>query len=108
MSHGTWSGEYTHFASFGSGKVHQLIVAMKRGNPFVTLENKRSSSPFTARFTSGRTIHHAQPVVLPAATGELEIALVDTWGVTVYHGLFDYDCSSADRANLREKSGKHT
>lgn len=107
VSHGTWLDEYTHFGSFSSGRVHQLVVAMKPGNPFVALENKRAASPFIGRFTSGRIIHHAQPVVLPAKTGELEITLVDYGGVTVYHGLFEYDCSSADTANLREKSANH-
>jgi hypothetical protein len=101
VSHGAWLDEYTHFASFPSGKTHSLIIALKLV-PFVALKNPRSIDP-RSRFTSGQTIHHAQPVVLPAKEGELEITLVDGRGVTVYHGLFDYDFSSADTASLKVK-----
>lgn len=101
VSHGTWLDEYTHFASFPSGKTHSLIIALKLV-PFVALKNPRSLDP-RRRFTSGQTIHHAQPVVLPAREGELEITLVDGQGVTVYHGLFDYDFSSGEAASLKVK-----
>ena len=101
VSHGTWLDEYTHFASFPSGKTHNLIIGVKLV-PFVAMENPRSRDP-RSRLTSGQTIHHAQPVVLPAREGELEITLVDGWGVTVYHGLFDYDFSSADTGSLKVK-----
>ena len=101
VSHGTWLDEYTHFASFPSGKTHNLIIGVKLV-PFVAMGNPRSRDP-RRRFISGQTIHHAQPVVLPAREGELEITLVDGWGVTVYHGLFDYDFSSANTASLKVK-----
>ncbi|HVH70170.1 MAG TPA: hypothetical protein VNB49_03550, partial [Candidatus Dormibacteraeota bacterium] len=100
VSYGTWLNEYTHFATFTSGDVHRLIVAL--GFPFKALEDRRSIDP-RSRFTSGHTIRQAQPMVLPAREGELEITLVDGWGVTVYHGLFDYDFSSANTASLKVK-----
>lgn len=45
VSYGTWLDEYTHFASFPSGKTHSLIIAVKSFNPFVALENRRSKRP---------------------------------------------------------------
>jgi hypothetical protein len=92
ISHGTWLNEYTHFARFGSGISHHLVIAVKIGNPFVTLNNPRVNNPF-ARFTSGRVIHHAQPIVLPAPEGEVEITLVDGQGYTVFGGRFEYKVS---------------
>jgi hypothetical protein len=92
ISYGTWLNEFTYFASFASGVSHHLIIAVKLGNPFVTLNNPRTKNPFR-HFTSGMVIHHAQPIALPAPQGEVEITLVDTGGYTVFSGRFDYEVS---------------
>ena len=92
ISHGVWLNHYEHFATLRSGETQQLLVAVKLV-PFVTYENPNSSNPFSGRWRPGISVRHPQAIILPGREGELEITLVDAWGVTVFKGLFDYKFS---------------
>jgi hypothetical protein len=104
VNHGTWLKHYTHFATLQSGDTHSLVIAIKL-IPFVTLENPRSQDPFAARrWRSGITIYPVNKIAL-STSGDLEISLVDTWGVTVFHGLFEYRLAT-DNMQLIPKPGE--
>jgi hypothetical protein len=101
VNYGTWLNEFTHFATFRSGDTHSLVVAIKL-IPFVTLENPRSHNPFVGRWRSGVTVYPVNKIAL-STSGDLEISLVDTWGVTVFHGVFEYRLAT-DNMQLTPKT----
>ena len=68
---------------------HYLLIAAKL-LPFVTFKNPNSSNPFSGRWRHGMSVRRPRPVEVPRTEGHLEITLVDSWGVTVFTGLFDY------------------
>jgi hypothetical protein len=98
VNHGTWLKHYTHSASFRPGDTHSLVIAVKL-LPFVTLENPRARDPFAHRVRSQVPVFPVNRITL-CKSGELEIVLVDSWGVTVFHGLFDYHLASSTDMQL--------
>jgi hypothetical protein len=89
INHGVWLKHYEYFATFNSGETNYLLVAVKLV-PYVTFENPNSSDPFRSRrFRSGMSVHHPQAIAL-WEEGQVEVVLVDTRNVTVFHGVFDY------------------
>jgi hypothetical protein len=79
VHHGTSMGIYTHFAQFGPGKVHNLVVVLRaKDGTLYTLENHNAVDPRTRRFRSGLTILHApRAVLLVEAVYSVAIALVE-------------------------------
>jgi hypothetical protein len=89
INHGTWLSHYEHFVSFYPGDTYQLIIIVNPRGADVTLENPNASNPFPSRFRLPMPIHPREQLI-PAPKGDIEIALVDSHNVTVFHGLFDY------------------
>ena len=90
INHGAWLGHYENVVGFSSGICEQLLVVLWL-LPVVTLDNPNSSNPMKSRWRSGqKRIVHPQPSKLPGESGEVEITLVDSSGVTMFSGLFDY------------------
>lgn len=90
VNHGVWLGQFQYAATFNSGVTHELLVALK-GVPFVTLENPNAHNPFAQRRRrSGMSIHYPQKIPV-WNIGTVEIDLVDSHNVTMFHGTFDYE-----------------
>ena len=102
INHAVWLDRYEHSASFHSGETHQVLLAVKL-IPYVTFDNLNKTNPFARRWHSGMSVRKPQPFTLAAGDGEVEIALVDAWNVTVFAGLFDYRLT-ADEMYLKQKS----
>lgn len=101
INHAVWVDRYEHFVSFQSGETHQLLLVVKL-IPYVTFENPNTRNPFRSRWRSGMSVRHPQAFALARGDGEVEIALVDAWNVTVFAGLFDYRLT-ADEMYLKPK-----
>src|SRR6185437_848247 len=105
ISHGAWIDRIPHYAFFGSGQTHKLVIAVKgfirRGTilPFQAIENPCSYEPAYRADTP--PLKHIE---LPdQKSGRLEITLTDMDGVTVYEGTFDYNCADGT-FNVNEKA----
>jgi hypothetical protein len=94
VNHGVWLGHFQYAATFNSGVTHELLVALK-GVPFVTFENPNAHNPFAQRRRrSGMSI--SSPQKKPVWNiGTVEIVLVDSHNVTMFHGMFDYEFTAA-------------
>jgi len=94
VNHGVWLGQFKYAATFNSGVTHELLVALK-GVPFVTFENPNAHNPFAqGRRRSGMSI--SSPQKKPVWNiGTVEIVLVDSQNVTMFHGMFDYEFTAA-------------
>jgi hypothetical protein len=94
VSYGTWLDEYVNHVTFLPGQTRRLIVAIKiNQSPVAALENSATENPFA----SGRFRRYAPRIRQPErktllwSRGNLEITIVDTSRVTVFHGFFTFD-----------------
>ena len=94
INHGVWLQHYEHFATFHSGETQYLLTAVKK-LPYVTFDNPHTHNPFKGRWRSGMSVSPPQAMTL-WNEGEVEITLVDTWGVTLFYELFDYKLSAEE------------
>jgi hypothetical protein len=94
INHGVWLQHYEHFSTFHSGETQYLLIAVKK-LPYVTFDNPHTHNPFKGRWRSGMSVSPPQAMTL-WNEGEVEIVLVDTWEVTLFHGVFDYKLSAEE------------
>jgi hypothetical protein len=105
INHGVWLQHYEHFATFRSGETQYLLIAVKT-IPYVTFDNPHTHNPFKSRWRSGMSVSPPQAMTL-WNEGEVEITLVDSWGVTLFHGVFDYKLS-ADEMILTQRQPRQS
>ncbi len=101
INFGAWVREYTRYASFRPAQTQSLIVALHHEGKFMALDNPHRIDPVAARDRSGRIVYSPQEREIRSSSGQVEVALVDYRGITVFQGRFAYDLQVDGQMSLR-------
>ena len=100
---GVWIGHYANRVTFEAGGVFDLLVAMSIPNGFVTFRNPNDFNPTGRRYHSRHVaIRGPERRTIQSDRGEVEITLIDSDGITVFHGAFDIVLDETSRMLVPE------
>lgn len=92
INHGVWVGQIEYPATFPSGETHELLIALK-DVPFVTFENPNAVDAVSGGHYWPSVEHQHPQKKVVHKEGTVEITLIDSHGVTLFQGTFEYALS---------------